>query len=166
MAVTVKLSHRVRNLDTLFDFTPVEADAALETFDALVRRYEIELFATQGLSGGTFWPPLSPEYAERKRKLRPGRKILVYDGNLRQSLTTLASPEHVAMSAKTGPGRWVLRSGSTNRVGKYHLTGGKYLPVRKPMSFTPEQVENMRRAIANRLLPFVKQRFRALARVV
>jgi len=163
MALTVRVSDRVRNLDTLFDFTAREASAALETFDALVRKHETELFASEGLTGGTYWAPLSEAYAKHKQKKRPGRKKLVYDGDLRRSLTTASSPEHVATYGKQPNGNWLLRSGSSNQIGRYHLEGSATLPIRKPMSFTAEQVANMRRAIADRLLPFVKQRFRALA---
>lgn len=163
MPLTVRVSDRVRNLSTLFDFTPREASAALESFDAVVRKYETELFASEGITGGTYWAPLSEAYAKRKKKRRPGRKILVYDGDLRRSLTNLNNPEHVATYAKQPNGNWILRSGATNQVGRYHLEGSPTLPVRKPMSFTAGQIENMRRVIASRLLPFVKQRFRALA---
>lgn len=163
MPLTVRVSDRVRNLDTLFDFTRVEAEAAQESFDAVVRKYETELFASEGVTGGTYWAPLSAAYAKRKNKKRPGRKTLVYDGDLRRSLTTLKNPEHVSTYAKQPNGNWLLRSGSSNQVGRYHLEGSAKLPVRKPMAFTEIQIENMRLVIADRLLPFAKQRFRALA---
>lgn len=44
-------------------------------------------FAQQGLDGAP-WAALSPRYAEQKARARPGAPILVYDGDLRESMTT------------------------------------------------------------------------------
>lgn len=163
MPLTVRLSHRVRNLDTLFDFTPREADAALDTLDDMVRAYEVEQFATEGRSGGKGWSQLSPGYKIWKMQVRPGRKILVFDGILRASLTTTSSPFHVKTWSRSSSGGWILRSGSRDPKGIKHQTFVAPKVERKPMQFMPHQIAAIRSGISNTLIPFVKQRFRALA---
>lgn len=61
-------------------------------FEAMAR-YQVTVvnarqFTQQGSPevGGT-WAPLSPPYARWKAKRRPGRPILVFDGDLRDSMT-------------------------------------------------------------------------------
>ncbi len=45
----------------------------------------VAVFASEGTASGPKWRQLSPRYALRKARERPGRRILVYDGNLRRS---------------------------------------------------------------------------------
>jgi hypothetical protein len=42
-------------------------------------------FESEGEYLGAPWAPLSPAYAARKAVLRPGRSILIFDGNLRKA---------------------------------------------------------------------------------
>lgn len=163
MPLTVRVSDRVRNLNTLFDFTPREAEAALDTLDRMVMDHEKELFLTEGRSGGKGWSQLSPGYKIWKMQVRPGRTILVFDGILRASLTTNTSPFHIKAWSRTPSGGWVLRSGSREPKGLHHQTFVAPKVERKPMQFMQHQIDAIRSGIARTLIPFVKQRFRALA---
>lgn len=59
---------------------------------AEIARYQVEVvnkrqFTQQGTAEtGGRWAPLSPPYARYKAKRRPGRPILVFDGDLRDSM--------------------------------------------------------------------------------
>jgi hypothetical protein len=50
-------------------------------------------FETEGAFGGRPWSPLSPAYALFKSSVRPGRKILYFDGDLRRAAS---QPRRVA----------------------------------------------------------------------
>ncbi len=45
----------------------------------------VAAFASEGSASGPKWQRLSPRYGRRKARERPGRRILVYDGDLRRS---------------------------------------------------------------------------------
>lgn len=60
-------------------------------FEAMAT-YQVEVvnkrqFRQQGSAETGKWAPLSPPYARWKAKRRPGRPILVFDGDLRDSMT-------------------------------------------------------------------------------
>lgn len=44
-------------------------------------------FDTEGAFAGRPWPRLSPQYALFKSRVRPGKKILQFDGDLRQAVS-------------------------------------------------------------------------------
>ena len=77
---------------------------------ALRHQFEVE--------GDPDWQPLSPAYAARKARLKPGAPILVFTGQLRSSLTSPSSPDHLQ---RYGP--HFLEVGSTLRTpdGNYNL---------------------------------------------
>jgi phage gpG-like protein len=88
-------------------------------------------FDEQGSVETGKWSPLSPPYGRWKARVRPGRPILVFDGDLRREMTT--------------PGKGVYqvwRSGMT--VGsdlpyaQYHQNGTPGMPAR-PLIGTPRK---------------------------
>lgn len=109
------------------DATPAfEAMAQYQTKTVNARQ-----FAEQGTVETGRWSPLSPPYARWKARVRPGRPILVFDGDLKREMTV--------------PGKGVYqvwRSGMT--VGsdldyaKYHQNGTPGMPAR-PLIGTPRR---------------------------
>jgi phage gpG-like protein len=102
-------------------------------------------FDEQGSVETGKWSPLSPPYARWKARVRPGRPILVFDGDLKREMTV--------------PGQGVYqvwRSGMT--VGtdidyaKYHQNGTPGMPAR-PLIGTPR--ESDRRQFAKILQRFI-----------
>lgn len=64
---------------------------AQPAFEAMAK-YQVEVvnkrqFNQQGTPETGSWAPLSPPYARWKARVRPGRKILVFDGDLKKSMT-------------------------------------------------------------------------------
>jgi len=110
---------------------------ATPAFDALAQ-YQTKVvnarqFEEQGSVETGKWSPLSPPYARWKARVRPGRPILVFDGDLRREMTV--------------PGKGVYdvwRSGMT--VGtdidyaKYHQNGTPGMPAR-PLIGTPRKAD-------------------------
>ena len=69
------LNRALRNFRPLFKET-----------DTKLRKFFNRQFAGQGVGPrGGHWQQLSTKYAERKRRLRPGRKVLQFDGTLRRA---------------------------------------------------------------------------------
>jgi len=78
--VTLRLDRFRQNMASMYPaFALMAQDVRTQVFG---RR-----FAQQGLDGAP-WAALSPRYAEQKARARPGAPILVYDGDLRDSMTT------------------------------------------------------------------------------
>lgn len=90
--------------------------------DAVQRRERIWL-SRQG--EGT-WPPLSKAYAARKARERPGKPMLVYDGDLRDVLTS-----DKFTVARTPRELWM----QTRQSGAgFHHTGTGKMPKRDPIA--------------------------------
>lgn len=116
--------------DHLQDATP--AFAAMAEYQ--VKTVNARQFAEKGTpeTGGR-WSPLSPPYARFKARVRPGRPLLVFDGDLKREMTI--------------PGKGVYeirRSGMT--VGtdlpyaRYHQNGTPTMPAR-PLMGTPREAD-------------------------
>lgn len=81
-------------------------------------------FDGQGTPETGAWAPLSPPYARYKARVRPGRPILVFDGNLREAMTV--------------PGKGIFEVTNTGFVvgtdidyAKYHQNGTPLMPARR-----------------------------------
>lgn len=59
----------------------------LVEMDRTHRRQTVQAFKTEGASTGLAWQKLSPRYAEWKRKVKPGRRILVFSGDMKERYT-------------------------------------------------------------------------------
>jgi phage gpG-like protein len=102
-----------------------DAEPAFEA----IATYQVEVvnkrqFRQQGsVEVGGAWAPLSPPYARWKAKRRPGKPILVFDGDLRDSLTI------------PGDGVWEVWHrgfviGTAVEYATYHQNGTPNMPAR------------------------------------
>jgi len=88
-----------RWIDALQDWRPVFREYHKD-FLSMMRA---QFISQGGLVGG--WQPLSPTYAARKERERPGRRIMVYDGDLEAALSDPGAPGQVL---RLGPGTAVM----------------------------------------------------------
>lgn len=65
---------------------PFAGDVQYEIAGAFYKIMQ-DQWSSQGSRGGSSWPALSEAYARRKAQARPGRPLLVYDGDLLDSVT-------------------------------------------------------------------------------
>jgi len=154
-----KLNPRVKNLADMFMPTKDAIADGLEEMGIEFRKQERRIFSSEGSSGGGRWQSLSPSYAKRKRRLRPGRKILVWDGDLRKSLTRRGG-EHIQRSYRSR--RWVLSVGTSNRVAEYHETGGGNLPRRSFMDRPRRKELALLAAVRRGFVPHIMRAVRVL----
>lgn len=74
------------------------------------------------------WPDLSPRYEEWKRRVRPGRPIMVFDGTLRKQLTVPGGggvEEYNAKSMLLGTG---LPYAEAHQRGQGHMPRRQLIP--------------------------------------
>lgn len=131
--------------------------------DTQFREHQTQQFSTEGDSGGERWQSLSPEYEKRKKKLRPGRKILVWDGPLRASLARKGG-EHIADWFRNTD-RFFIQLGSRNRIGPYHEAGGRNLPRRSMLQMTEHQSQTLMKKISSALAPHAARAIRDTFRI-
>lgn len=117
---------------------------AVAKFEAQQAEYG---FSTEGAKSGPPWERLSPTYAKRKAKIRPGRKILTFDGHLRNSLRHLSHADHIARHRAP-----VLEFGTRHRLARYHQNGTARMPARPPVRKSPAQVHHLKLSIGRALL--------------
>lgn len=132
---------RVRSAADLLTITLGDLQGPILTRVAQVHRsQERRIFASEGTEGRFGrWPALSPDYAKRKKKLRPGRKILVWSGDMKDRFITPSRPENVEEFVPRGLGG-TFRLGAVSEIAGYHFRGGSSLPMRDMVTKTREQV--------------------------
>lgn len=158
--MSVQMNPRIKQLPEIFMASFLQAmPRATESADAIFREHQVQQFATEGTSGGAKWQSLSAPYEKRKRKFRPGRKILVWDGPLRESLVN-RNPEHISGWYKDAGGKFWITLGSKNRVGPYHEAGGGRLPRRSMLQMTRPQENRLLTVISRTLAPFAARAIR------
>jgi phage gpG-like protein len=111
---------------------------ATPAFEAMAR-YQVETvnkrqFDEQGSAETGKWSPLSPLYGRWKARVRPGKPIMVFDGDLRTSLTV------------PGKGIYIVRSnmmtvGTSIPYAIYHQKGTPMMPAR-PLLGTPRKADS------------------------
>lgn len=107
------------------------------------RKQEERIFAAEGAAGRSGkWAALSPAYAAAKRKLFPGRKILVRTGVMKEAFIRATNPDYVQRYVKP-----LMQFGARSRVATYHDTGTSTMPRRDPVGKTETQLEQLREAI-------------------
>lgn len=135
--MTVK---RVVGLEELLHIlVPQDADIKKEIVPELGRQFRrnmVRQFASEGVSGGSRWAPLSSRYERWKVRRYPGRKILTRKGDLRNSLTHESDAHHVERYEHGS-----LFLGTTHPVGEYHAFGTGKMPKRNPLQHAPDQVK-------------------------
>ena len=130
------------------DWTPAFRDVR-----DLFWKHEKQLFSTngQGRSSARWpkWAPLSDRYKRYKKRVRPGRPILVFDGVLRRAATggqgSVSKIGKTAMVVGIRPGTKVAR------YAMAHATGvpSRNLPQRPPIRFDgdPRKANTFGRAV-------------------
>lgn len=103
-----------------------DARPAWEAIADRFQRAERKQFRSEGGYGSGGWSPLSPRYAAWKSRVRPGAPILVFDGDLKRSLTERPFGVEVIE-----PGFMVI--GSDVEHGQYHQHGTPRMPRRRPV---------------------------------
>ena len=158
--MSVWMNPRIKRLPEDFEASFLKAmPRATESADTIFREHEIQQFDTEGESGGKAWEKLKPNYAKIKAKKRPGRKILVWDGPLRNSLAR-RGPEHIAHWFRDQAAKFVISLGSKNRIGVYHEEGGTHLPRRSMLQMTTAQKSRLLGVIQKVLAPFAARAIR------
>ena len=132
------------------------ARPALTKIGRDMRRYERELFDSQGASGGMPWAPDKPATlaaksqlrtvagASRRRRLDP--RVNHATRRLRKSLTT-GGPGAIRRSTRDS-----LTFGTSVSYAKYAQRGTKYAPARPVLRFTKPQKKAMRQTILRWIL--------------
>lgn len=137
-----RMNPRIKTLDEAMRLDAQDMRNFEATFDTEFRDQMKSAFSTEGKTGAFGWPPLSPDYAAYKAKKRPGRKMLVFDGNLRRSLTT-RNAEHIAEGQMpVGKRPAVVSLGTRNPLAAYHGISpyrNKNLPVRDALETATTQ---------------------------
>ena len=106
-------------------------------------KQNVESFSTEGGKSGEKWSALSEPYATVKRRKVGRKKILVYGGQMRQSLTTRAHSDRIVRM--TGN---VIELGTRHHLARYHQDGTQRMPSRPPVRKSARQVHNLKLAIA------------------
>lgn len=154
MAAGAQLNPRVRSLEQALELPREAVRRSAETTDSVYREQERTIFASEGPG----WQPLSPAYAKRKAKLRPGRKILTFDGTMRDAFSRQVSGHIVESFRLPGKG-WIVRLGAQGPAWwKYHAEGGRIAgvpPIRDPQQRDPVQQLKIREAVIRALTPYV-----------
>ncbi len=110
------------------------------------RKNERRLFTSQGSSGGSPWKVLTQDYRKWKKKVRPGKKIMVFDGGLRRSLTRATEPSYVQFSifSKRGDSKIVVGTKDVKAAWHGPKSGNPLanpnLPVRDVLAHTGKQI--------------------------
>lgn len=153
----VRLNPRITTSHQAMDlrFNHAATDAVVKAINGAFRRHSAALFKTEGADGGTRWPALSAAYKKRKAKLRPGRKILVFDGELRRAMTMVNHPETIA-TWYPGPKGIVVKLGTQNAKAAWHGDTTQHnpvLPVRSVVQRSDSQVAEYRRLAVEAMRP-------------
>jgi phage gpG-like protein len=100
---------------------------ARPAFEAMARHQltvNARQFKEEGTSETGRWAPLSPLYGRWKARVRPGKPLLVFDGDLKKTMTV------------PGKGIYIVRPtsmtvGTAIPYAKYHQNGTPNMPARK-----------------------------------
>jgi len=112
---------------------------ARPAFEAMAE-HQLKVNARQFNARGTVetgkWAPLSPLYGRWKARVRPGKPLLVFDGELKRSMTM------------PGKGIYIVRPtsmtvGTAIPYATYHQKGTPYMPARKLIG-TPRKADTTR----------------------
>lgn len=111
-----------------------------------------QAFKSEGALSGKAWPALGATapngraYARWKERVRPGRKILVFDGDLRRSLRNASDRfREVHLRGRT------LLLGTSHPVAGYHQDGHSkgYFPPRPPVRKSKKQKQQLKLSITH-----------------
>jgi len=123
--------------DGIKDLRPLWDKLAQEFY-----RIEDEQFASEGAHSGNPWKPLSPKYQAWKEKQIPGPMILELTNKLKLSLTYKGSSAHVRIEEPLS-----ISLGSSLPYARYHQTGTRRMPARKPIDLSEEDKRKLGKII-------------------
>lgn len=87
-------------------------------------------FETEGEFGGTRWAPLSPAYRAYKQRVRPGKTLLVFDGDLRRAASRPSrSQTPTSLSLTIDDPKAVYHQEGTGRMPARPIVFGDPLPA-------------------------------------
>lgn len=126
---------------------------------------EQQIFSTEGAAGASGpWPPLSPRYAARKRRLFGRRKILERTGAMKAQFTRKGDPAYFEHYEPAGD-RGVFSFGARSKLGAIHVQGGPFLPVRNMIEKTAAQLDELREVLKVWYFGKLRQLLRGRARL-
>ncbi len=162
----LRTNRQIKRLEFLLTLQQRDLAKMAKRVGIRFRKNERRLFATQGGSGGPKWPKLSPAYKKRKRKLRPGKKIMVFDGRLRESLTKRNSGGY-REAGIWRKGLSLIIVGTKDPKAAWHgppnSRKNKRLPVRNVIQHTPRQLLEYN---GLDIWPIMRAKFERAARVI
>lgn len=94
------------------------------------------------LKGDGKYPPLSPKYKAYKKKKRPTAPILVFDGDLRDSVTGTGNEDTILNIGKQS-----LVQGTKIPYAKFVQEGTKFMPARKFLFIDDAQIIRLKRIL-------------------
>ena len=115
-------------------------------------RIEDEQFASEGAHSGNPWKPLSPKYQQWKEKHIPGPMILELTNKLKLSLTYKGNSAHVRQEDLL-----TLTLGSSLPYAKYHQTGTRRMPARKPIDLSEDHKAKLGKIIHRGLVKIARK---------
>ena len=127
------LSVRVFGADTLANTIAVVQERANAPFTKTkaahlialdFQAHMVQTFKSKGRTGAK-WPALTPKYAAYKNRVRPGRSLLVFDGDMIKSLVT----SHDSNGIRKQKARSLVL-GSKVPYARYHQDGTKNMRAR------------------------------------
>lgn len=141
------ISYNVDN-DKKFDKALKKATKEVEDLSFAMGEISRDIFKNTKknfiLKGSGKYPSLSAEYAERKRKRRPGAPILVYDGNLRDSVTVPGDNNSILDIGKTS-----LVQGTKVPYSRFIQEGTRKMPARKYLFIDDAQALRFERILGD-----------------
>lgn len=90
------------------------------------------VFAQQGSPETGRWAALSPRYGRWKARVRPGRPILVFDGELRESMISVRKGVYEVWNKG-------MVVGTVADYARYHQDGTPYMPARPLLGRTAKK---------------------------
>jgi len=144
---------RIRSASDLFTITQGDMRGPILTrVSQAHRRHERRIFATEGgESGRGRWPALSPGYAAIKRRKVPGKKILVWSGDMKDRFISASRSEYIEEFVPEGAGGTILL-GARSLIATYHFQGADETRRSKPgrRTLTPRGLRRFRSALESR----------------
>jgi phage gpG-like protein len=130
---------RVRSCMDAFNITVEDMQGPILTRLAQThRKQERRIFASEGAEGAQGrWPPLSPKYKAYKRRVKPGRKILVFSGDMKERFIKPSRAENIErFTPEESKGNnavvGLFEFGAESDIASFHFQGGTTTRPSKP----------------------------------
>lgn len=149
MVISYSVDNDKRFRNAVRDATRKVSDLRF-AFKEIARDWRKSNQAQFTLKGSGLYPPLNPDYAERKRRIYGNQPIMVASGELKKSLTRTGG-DNISLVKKDS-----LTFGTANDYAVYHQSDRprKKLPQRKVLFIGPEAPSTAPSEITGRLERF------------